>query len=198
MPWSTPDTAQVLGGRQCMFTFTEITPYRAPLETLSTSLWALHYHQGCGWQCFWAQHSPLSWLAPSVQCGPPPAIFSTIIGHLRDRKTIDTNRNQPWLHGTCIHWSDSGHTGQGHSPTENPTLSGCQGKATFAPRKVAHPSPNSTKNSSPDGGTQRNGDHFFLRGEDRSRWILVTTHLFQLDPLDNFYFNTFLCKDDIY
>jgi hypothetical protein len=29
-------------------------------------------------------------------------------------------------------------------------------------------------------GTQHNGDHFFLRGEDCSRWILVATHLFQL------------------
>ena len=37
----------------------------------------------------------LDWIAPSVQCGPPSTIFSTIIGHLRDRRTTDTNRSQP-------------------------------------------------------------------------------------------------------
>jgi hypothetical protein len=36
----------------------------------------------------------------------------------------------------------------------------------LAPRQVAHPRPNSVEISSPDGGTQCNGDHFFLRGED--------------------------------
>jgi hypothetical protein len=51
---------------------------------------------------------------------------------------------------------------------------------TPAPKKVAHPGPNSTEISSTDRGTQRNGDNFFLRGEDLSRRILATTHLFQL------------------
>ena len=35
-----------------------------------------------------------------------------------------------------------------------------------APRQVAHPGPNSAEISSSDGGTQRNGDHCFLRRED--------------------------------
>jgi hypothetical protein len=43
---------------------------------------------------------------------------------------------------TSIHRSDSGHTGQGHSPTVDPTLSGCQGRATPTLRKVDHPGPN--------------------------------------------------------
>jgi hypothetical protein len=42
----------------------------------------------------------LSWIAPSVQCGPPSAIVSTIIRHLKDCRTTDTNRAQPRLHGT--------------------------------------------------------------------------------------------------
>jgi hypothetical protein len=37
----------------------------------------------------------LPWLALIVQCGSPSIIFSTIIGHLRDRRTIDTNKTQP-------------------------------------------------------------------------------------------------------
>jgi hypothetical protein len=35
-----------------------------------------------------------SFLVPGVQCGPPLTIFSTIIGHLRDRRVDDTNRYQ--------------------------------------------------------------------------------------------------------
>ena len=38
---------------------------------------------------------PLPWLAPSFQCGPPLAIFSTIIEQLGDCRTIDTNITQP-------------------------------------------------------------------------------------------------------
>jgi hypothetical protein len=38
---------------------------------------------------------PLPWLAPNVQCGPPSALFSTIIGHLRDNIIVETNRYQP-------------------------------------------------------------------------------------------------------
>jgi hypothetical protein len=70
-------------------------------------------------------------------------------------------------------------TGQGHSLAEDPTLSGCQDRATPTPRKVAHLGSNLTEVSSLDGGTQHNGDHCFLRGEDLSTWILVATHLFQ-------------------
>ena len=43
--------------------------------------------------------------------------------------------------------------------------------------------PNSVEISSYDGGTQKNADHLFLMGEDRSIWILVASHLFQLAHL---------------
>jgi hypothetical protein len=55
--------------------------------------------------------------------------------------------------------------GQGNLLAEDPSLSGCQSRVAPAPRKVAHPRPNSTKISSFDGGNQHNGDHYFLRGE---------------------------------
>jgi hypothetical protein len=37
---------------------------------------------------------------------------------------------------------------------------------TPTPKKVAHPGPNPTEVSLPDGGTQPNGDHYLLMGED--------------------------------
>ena len=111
-------------------------------------------------------------------------ISPPIIEHLRDRRTTGTNRSQPWLYGTIIHWSDSGHIGQGHVPAADPTLSGCQGRETPTPRKVAHPRPNSTEVSSSDGGNQCNGDHCFLRGRidiggywwppTYSNWLLLS------------------------
>jgi hypothetical protein len=123
---------------------------------------------------------PVPWLALNIQCGPPSALFSTIIGHLRDNITIETNRSQPWMHGKDIHWSYCGHTGQGHSPAEDPTLSSYQSRVVPAPGQVAHPGTNSAEISSSDGGTQCNGYHCFLREEDWSRRILVATHLVQL------------------
>jgi hypothetical protein len=48
----------------------------------------------------------------------------------------------------------------------NPTLLGCQGKATPTSRKVAHTGPNPIEISSHDGGNQCNGYHCFFRGED--------------------------------
>jgi hypothetical protein len=70
---------------------------------------------------------------------------------------------------------DSGVDGRGH-----------YSRAIPAPRQVAHLRPNSVEISSPNGGTQCNGDHYFLRGENRSRWILLATHLFLLTHLENF------------
>jgi hypothetical protein len=55
---------------------------------------------------------------------------------------------------------------KGNEPTKDPDLSGCQGRENPTPRKVAHVGPNLAEVSSPDGGTQCNGYHFFLRGED--------------------------------
>ena len=52
----------------------------------------------------------------------------------------------------------------------------------LVPRQLVHQGPSSTEVSSSHGGTQRNGDHFFLSGEELSRWILVATHLFHLGP----------------
>ena len=48
--------------------------------------------------------------------------------------------------------------------------------ATTPPRQVAHQESSSPKVSSFDRGTQHNGDHCLLRGEDWSRWISVATH----------------------
>jgi hypothetical protein len=70
------------------------------------------------------------------------------------------------MYGTIIHQSDSGNIGQEQSPTTDPTLLGCQGRATPTPRQVAHLGKNPTEVSSPDRGTQRIGDHLFLMGKD--------------------------------
>jgi hypothetical protein len=72
-------------------------------SSIHFTIWALHYHQCCGRQWFWAQNSSLPWISPSVQCGASLAIFSTLTRHLRNSRIVDTNRAQTWLHGTCIH-----------------------------------------------------------------------------------------------
>ena len=163
-----------------MVALAERTPYKTPSEASPTLLWVVHYHQGRGGQCFWAQHSSLPWPAPSVQRGSPSPLFPTIIGHLRSRRTTDTNRAQSWIHTTGIQWSDCGQIYQGHSTTKDPSLLSHQSRVAPALRQVAHPGPNSAEISSSNGGPQRNGDHCFLRREDWSRWISVATHLFQL------------------
>ena len=62
-----------------------------------------------------------------------------------------------------------------------------------------HRGPSSTEVSSSHGGTQRNGDHCFLRGEERSKRILVATHLFLLDPHHCFFhFSSFFNCSTIY
>jgi hypothetical protein len=38
---------------------------------------------------------PFPWPAPSVQRGSPLTIFPTIIGHLIDSRSIETNKSQP-------------------------------------------------------------------------------------------------------
>ena len=96
--------------------------------------------------------------------------------------TTHTNRVKPRLHGTGHHRLYHGHANQEHSPTEDPTVSGCQSWPTPAPRQVVHQGPSSAEVSSSHGGTQCNGDHCFLRGEKWSRCILVATHLFHLGP----------------
>jgi hypothetical protein len=45
-------------------------------------------------------------------------------------------------------------------------LSSCQSRPTPSPRQVAHQGPSSAEVSSSHGGTQRNGDHCFLREEE--------------------------------
>ena len=44
-----------------------------------------------------------------------------------------------------------------------------------------------TERASSHGGSQRNGEHWFLRREEWSRWISVATHLFHLDPQHQFF-----------
>ena len=147
-------------------------------DPMSTLLWALHHHQGCGWQWFWIEYSPLPWPTPSIQCGPPSPILSTTAGHNRGSREVDTYRAQPRLHGTEHHWSHYAHTSQGNLPTKDPTLLGGQSRPTTPPGKMAYQGLSSTKVSPSNGGTQCNGNHYLLRGEDWSRWILMATHLF--------------------
>ena len=52
--------------------------------------------------------------------------------------------------------------------------------ATSPIRQATHQDADSTNVFPSSTGTQCNGDHFFLRRVDRSRWISVATHLFQL------------------
>lgn len=153
-----------------------------PMKSLDQYDMVLHHYQGCGKQWFWAQHSIILWPTPSVQRGPPSTVLPTIIGHIKHCKTIHTNRVKPRLHGTSHNWSDYGHKNQEHSPIENPIIWGCQIWPTPGPRQVAHQGPSSAKVSPSHGGTQRNGYHWFLKGEDWSKWILVASLLFHLDP----------------
>ena len=63
---------------------------------------------------------------------------------------------------------------------------------------MAHQGPSSAEVSSSHGGSQHNGDHYFLIGEEWSRRILVATHLFLLDPHHYFQFSSFLNCSTIY
>jgi hypothetical protein len=50
--------------------------------------------------------------------------------------------------------------------TKDTSISSCQRGPTPSPGQVAHQGPSSTEVSSSHGGTQRNGDHCFLREEE--------------------------------
>ena len=182
-----------------MVIFSEGAPNSNPPQASPAPIWAIHHHQGCRGQCLWAQYSTIPWSAPSVQCGLPSALLSTSTGHIRRGKTTHTNIVKPWLHGTSHNWSDYGHTDLEHLPAEDPAILSCQSRPTPSPAKVAYQGPSSAEVSSSHGGTQRNGDHWFLRGEEWSRRILVATHLFLLDPHHCFFqFSSFLNCSTIY
>ena len=110
-----------------------------------------------------AQHSTISWSAPSVQCGPPSALLSTSTRHIWHGRITHTNRVKSRLHGTSQNWSYHGYTDQAHLKTKDTTISSCQSRPTPSPRQMAHQGPSSAEVSSSHGGTQRNGDHCFLR-----------------------------------
>jgi hypothetical protein len=78
-----------------LVTFAEGAPHWAPPQASPTLIWALHHHQGCRGQFLRAQHSTIPWPAPSIQCGPPSTILSTIVGHIRHCRTTHTNRVKP-------------------------------------------------------------------------------------------------------
>ena len=145
-------------------------------------IWVIHHHQGCMEQCLRAQYSTIPWSTPSIQCWLPLSLLPTSTGHLWHCRTTHTNRVKPRLHGTSHHRLYHGHANQENSPTEYPTLSGCQSWPTHAPRQVVYQGPSLAEVSSSHGGTQRNGYHCYLRGEEWSRWILVATRLFHLGP----------------
>jgi hypothetical protein len=52
---------------------------------------------------------PFLGLHPSVQCGPPSTILPTIIGHIRDRREVDTTELNPdcMEHATIDHIRDT-------------------------------------------------------------------------------------------
>ena len=141
-------------------------PHSTPPQASPTPIWAIHHHQGCREQCLRAQYSTIPWSAPSLQCGSPSSLLSTSTGHLGNCRTTHTNRVKPRLHGTCHHRLYHGHANQEHSPTKDPTISGCQSWPTPAPKQVVQQGPRSVEFSLSHGGTQRNGDHCFLRGEE--------------------------------
>ena len=179
--WLVSVARQLPGGKQSVATFAEGAPRWTPPQASPALIWAIHHHQGCQGQCLWAQYSTIPWSAPSVQCGPPSALLSTSTRHIRCGRTTHTNKVKPRLNGESHNWSNYGHTDQEHAPIEDPAISSCQCNPTPSPGKVAHQGPSSTEVSSSHGGTQRNGDHCFLRGEEWSRRILLATHLFLLD-----------------
>ena len=157
--WSTSGATQVSGGRQSLVAFGKGMPYQSLSETQTTLIWYLNHYQGYGRQCIWSQYSPIPWPTPSVQCGPPSAILSTITRHIRHCITAHTHRVKSRLHGKSFNWSNHGHIHQAHSPSEHPTVSSCQSKPTPSPGQVAHQGPSLAEISSSHGGTQRNGDH---------------------------------------
>jgi hypothetical protein len=72
-----------------------------PTASFTTLIWAIHHHQGCmGDNSFELNIPPFLGLAPSVQCGSPSTILSTITGHIRHCRTTHTNRVKSRLHGT--------------------------------------------------------------------------------------------------
>ena len=143
-------------------------PRWTPPQDLLAPIWAIHHHQGYWGQCLQAQYSTIPWSAPSVQCGPPSALLSTSTRHIRCSRTTHTNRFKPRLHGASHNWSDYGHTNQEHPLAKDPAISSCQSRPTPSSGKVTHQGPSSAEVSSSHGGTQRNGDHCFLRGEEWS------------------------------
>lgn len=44
----TPNSPQILGGKQGLVAFVELEPCKTSLKALTTLLWALNNHQGCG------------------------------------------------------------------------------------------------------------------------------------------------------
>ena len=109
-PWSAQIVTQILCGRQGLVAFAKGMPCRVTFKSSTTILWTLHHHQGYGWQWFWTKYPHFPWLPPNVQCGPPFAIVSTIVGHIKNRRATNTNRAQPKLHWTCHNCSNCGHT----------------------------------------------------------------------------------------
>jgi len=72
--------------------------------------WATNFGYICRRNAlFQAHHSTLPCPTPNFQCGPPLAILSTIVGHIKHCWVVDTNRAQPKLHWTGQDWLNHGH-----------------------------------------------------------------------------------------
>ena len=136
-----------------MATFAKGAPHWTPPQASPTPIRVVHLHQGCREQCLRTQYSTIPWSAPNLQCGSPSSLLPTSTRHLGHCRTTHTNRVKPRLHGTGHHRLYHGHANQEHSPTEDPTILGCQSWPTPAPRKVVHQGPSSAEIFSSHGGT---------------------------------------------
>ena len=118
----------------------------------------------------------LSWVFPLSLAYTEYSMWTLFIHtfhHCWKHRRYQINWNLPSSIQTTFliwnYWSHHAHIGQGYSQTKYPTLSGGQSRVGIPPRQMAHQESSSTKVSPSDGGTQLNGYHFLLRGEDWSR-----------------------------
>lgn len=113
-------------------------PHSKPLQYFSYLILAIPYHQGYRGKFLRAHNSTIPWPPPSIECGLPLAIPFSIVGHMWHCIIAHTNGVKSRLHGTIHNWLNHGHTYQGHSPIEDPTILSCQSKPTPSLGKVVH------------------------------------------------------------
>jgi hypothetical protein len=142
----------------------ERTPYRAPSEASPTLVWAIHHHQILGDNSFALNIPPFLGLHLVFNM----ALLRPYFPPLLDTLEIVEQLKPTELNHDCMQHESNDHI-------VNTQIKGTRQQrillyrvvkvgVTPAPMQVAHTGPISTNISSSDGVTQRNGDHFFLRG----------------------------------